>query len=91
MLKDVGLTKKIKWGVKVLGKGIEEFNYPINLEVTDASANVIKKIQELGGSVRLIYRTPLKLKEHLYPEDFPLPLKEPLPPAYRVKKLDRLS
>ena len=39
----------------------------------------------------MVYRTPLKLQEHLFPEKFPLPLHDPLLPAYRVKKLDRIS
>ena len=61
-LQDVGLAKKIKYGVKILGKGLDELDYPLHLEVSDASSSVIKKVQEIGGSVKLIFRTPLKLK-----------------------------
>lgn len=43
---------------------------PINLEVTDASANVIAKIKELGGSVKCIYRTKKTLAAHLKPEQY---------------------
>ena len=37
VLNDVGIAKKIKSGVKVLGKGAEKLDYPIFLEVSDAS------------------------------------------------------
>ena len=59
------------------------------MSVTDASKTVIEKVRSEGGSVELIHRTPLKLREHLYPEKFPLSLREPIPPSYTVKKLDR--
>jgi len=59
------------------------------LEVTDASKIAIDQIQKLGGSVSLVFRTPLKLKEHIYPEKYPLPLREPIAPFWRVKKLQR--
>lgn len=90
-LNDCGLVKKVKYGVKVLGKGIDRINYPIKIEVTDASAPVIKRIEENGGEVRLVFRTQLKLKEHLYPENYPLPLADPLPPAWRARKLARIE
>lgn len=71
----VGLAKKVKYGVKILGKvrvlvsqGIDQLNFPLNLEVTDASKSVIQKITELGGEVKCIYRTPLTLKAHILPE-----------------------
>lgn len=90
-LVDCGLVKKVKYGVKVLGKGFENIDYPLHLEVSDASANVIKLIEQKGGSIKLIFRTQLKLKQHIHPEKYPLPLADPLPPAWRVRKLDRLS
>lgn len=42
-----------------------------------------------GGSFKLIFRTPLKLKEHLYPEKYPIPLLDPITPFWRVQKLQR--
>lgn len=59
--------KKVKYGVKVLGKGMEKIDYPLHLEVTDASSTVIKGIEAKGGSIKLIFRTQLKLKEHMHP------------------------
>lgn len=44
-LVEAGLVKKVKYGVKVLGKGMEKIDYPINLEVSDASKTVIQKIK----------------------------------------------
>lgn len=37
-----------------------------------------------------VYRTKLKLREHLKPEKYPLKLAEPLPPAKEIKKLEKL-
>jgi large subunit ribosomal protein L15 len=51
----------------------------------------INYIQKAGGSVELVFRTPLKLREHLRPEKYPLPLRDPITPFWRVKKLERLS
>ena len=61
-MQDVGLAKKVKYGIKILGKGIDELDQPLNLEITDASASVIEKIKSIGGTVKLIYRTPLKMQ-----------------------------
>jgi len=73
-------------------------NFPLNLEITDASRIVIQKIKELGGEVKCIYRTPLTLKAHIHPERyclvdcrFPLPMDEPIPPVRRVTQLDRIE
>lgn len=63
-----GIFHSAKFGVKILGKGLEKLNIPLHLEVSDASEEVIKKIKELGGSVTCVYRTPLKMREHLFPE-----------------------
>lgn len=81
--------KNVKYGVKILGKGLEKIDYPLNLEVSDASKMVIQKIKEVGGQVNLVHRTPLKLREHMYPEKYPLPLGEPITPWWKVKKLLR--
>ena len=64
---------------------------PITLEVSDASASVVSAIKEKGGSVKCIYRTPLKVREHIYPERYDLELKDPLPPAYALKQLNRIE
>jgi large subunit ribosomal protein L15 len=68
---------------------MDKVDYPLNLEVSDASKSVIKKIQEAGGSIKLIHRTPLKLREHIYPNKYPLPLADPITPWWKVQKLLR--
>jgi ribosomal protein L15 len=44
-LVQAGIVKNVKYGVKVLGKGSEKIDYPVKLEVSDASKTVIKKLQ----------------------------------------------
>jgi|TARA_B110000285_G_scaffold234490_1_gene311650 hypothetical protein len=65
---------------------------PINLEVTDASAGVVEAIQGTGGSVRMVYRTPLIMRQYLKPHKFPeyVDLKTPMPSPKRVKKLEKI-
>lgn len=75
--------------MKVLGKGLDKIDYALNLEVTDASKTVIQKIHQAGGNVKLIHRTPLKLREHMFPDKYPLPLGEPITPWWKVQKLIR--
>jgi large subunit ribosomal protein L15 len=58
--------------------------------VSDASKTAVDYITKQGGSVKLIFRTTLKLREHLYPEKFPIALADPITPYWRVKKLQRL-
>lgn len=64
---------------------------PIRLEATDASRTVVDRVQSLGGSVTCVYRTPLTLQAHLRPEQFPLPMEEPLPPVRRITQLARIE
>jgi len=59
--------------------------------VTDASKLAIQFVKKAGGSVKLIFRTTLKLREHMYPDRFPIPLRDPITPFWRVKKLQRKS
>jgi large subunit ribosomal protein L15 len=61
----------------------------LQFEVTDASKTAIDYITKQGGSVKLIYRTHLKLREHMYPEKYPIPLLDPITPYWRIKKLQR--
>ena len=72
-----------------LTQGADRITYPLNFEVTDASKTAIDYIAKQGGNVKLIYRSPLKLKEHVFPEKYPLPLMDPITPNWRVNKLIR--
>jgi len=51
----------------------------------------VQLVKSKGGSVTLKYRTPLKLREHLYPEKYPLPLREPIPAFRETRKLERFK
>lgn len=70
-------------------QGVDKIDYPIQLEVSDASKNVIETVQKAGGSLKLIHRTPLKLREHMFPEKYLLPLAEPITPWWKIQKILR--
>jgi large subunit ribosomal protein L15 len=90
-LKEAGAFRRVKYGVKILGRGAEDLNIPLKFEVSDASEDAIEAIKKAGGSVTCIYRTKLKMKEHLKPHLFAFPLNEPLPTVKSVRKLDKLQ
>lgn len=101
---DAKVFKKSPFGIKLLArvyyfliliffiylKGVSKLTYPIQIEVTSASQQAINLIKDAGGNVTCVYRTKLKLREHLKPEKYPLKLAEPLPPAKEIKKLEKL-
>lgn len=74
-----GVFNSAKYGVKILGKGLNKLNVPLDLHVTDASESVITKVKELGGKVTCYHKTKLLMKEELNPEKFPFKLRDPLP------------
>ena len=94
-LLNCGCLSQIKYGVKVLSKGaekIKELGIPLHLEASDASLSAIEAIRATGGSIRVIYRTPLLMRHHLKPHKFAehKDLKTPMPPQKRVIKLEKL-
>ena len=81
--------------MKLLSRGaekIEALGKPINLEVSDASTSAIETIRKLGGSIKVVYRTPLLMRYHIKPHKFAehKELKTPMPPQKRVIKLEKL-
>lgn len=91
-LVDSGLISNARWGVKLLSRGgsiLLKSKIPIFIEVTDVSKQAFDLIKASGGNVRIRYFTRLKLKEHLKPELFDLPLAEPLPPQSKIIKLEK--
>jgi large subunit ribosomal protein L15 len=91
-----GVLSKIKHGVKLMNKGQEKFSElgtPVTLEVNDASQQAIDCVKDLGGSLKVVYRTPLILRKHLKPHKFDdnRELKTPMPPPKKVKKLEKLK
>ena len=96
---EIGAITKITHGVRVLGRGAdklsaisESLGTPISLEVSDASARAIETIKGTGGSVRMVYRTPLLMRQYLKPHKFPeyKELKTPMPSPKRLKKLEKI-
>lgn len=84
-IQDCGCLSSIKYGVKLLSKGaekIKELGIPLHIEASDASLSAIETIRQTGGSVRVVYRTPLLMRKHLKPHKFSphKELKTPMPP-----------
>lgn len=53
----------VKDGVKLLARGKEELNTPINIIVSRASAEAITAVERLGGTVTTRYYTPFAIKK----------------------------
>ena len=92
---DGGVLSKINNGVKLLARGGDKFSSlkkPITLEVTDASEQAIEAVKNLGGDLKVVYRTELLLKNHLKPHKFhpDANLKTPMPPPKKVRKMEAL-
>lgn len=67
----------------------EPLTLPLKIEVSGATQIAIDSLKAVGGEVIIKYRTPLKLREHISPEKFRLPLKEPIPGAKEVYRLEK--
>lgn len=65
MLVESRCVAKCRYGVKLLGGGLEKFkalNKPITIEVANATTDAIEAIKSLGGQINVIYRTPLLMR-----------------------------
>eukprot|EP00924_Labyrinthula_sp_SR-Ha-C_P003081 maker-scaffold_50-snap-gene-1.2-mRNA-1 protein AED:0.02 eAED:0.02 QI:99/1/1/1/1/1/2/32/274 len=75
-------------GVKLLAKGIEDFEETggicVHLEVSKASQTAIKAIESAGGSVVCKYYSPLNLRAHLKPQKFDVLPKNSRPPPKKI-------
>ncbi len=52
LLKDAGLVKKLKDGIKLLGDG--EISCPVNIKVSKVSRTARQKVEAAGGTVMVI-------------------------------------
>ncbi|CAK61865.1 unnamed protein product (macronuclear) [Paramecium tetraurelia] len=68
---------------------LSELNTPLTIEVSDASKTAIDAIKKAGGEVKVIYFTPLLLRQHLFPDKYPLELRPALPPSRAVEAIQR--
>ena len=62
----------VKDGVKLLARGKEEIQTPINIVVSRASAEAINAVEKLGGTVTTRYYTPFAIKKILQGEMDPM-------------------
>ncbi|GAQ82313.1 Mitochondrial ribosomal protein L15 precursor [Klebsormidium nitens] len=70
-LKDAGaIGKAMRDGVKLLGRGSDEFKHPIKIEVTRVSEQARKTIEAAGGTVTTVYYNKLGLRALYKPEWF---------------------
>ncbi|CAO3664474.1 unnamed protein product [Rhizopus stolonifer] len=79
-LLDSRCIHKIEDGVKLLSVGAENFNLPIQIEVSRASQKAIEAVEKAGGKIVTRYYNALGLRSLIHPEKFAqLPkLAEPL-------------
>ncbi|KAG4304731.1 hypothetical protein PORY_001784 [Pneumocystis oryctolagi] len=78
-LYDSNIVHGIKSGIKLLAGGKEFFNTPIEIHVSKASREAIKKVESVGGKVVCVYHNSLGLRAHLHPETFKIIPKQAQP------------
>ena len=64
-MKESGLVRRIKQGVKLLADGKSFFNTKIQIEVTAVSGEARKSIENCGGNIKTVYFSPLGLRTFL--------------------------
>lgn len=70
-LKDTGaIGKKIKNGVRLMGRGADQIQWPIHLEVSRVTVRAKEAVEAAGGSVRRVYYNELGFRALLKPEWF---------------------
>ena len=86
---EAGAVSKIKYGLKLLGRGGENLGNlpPLNIEVSSATQPAIDIIKKYGGTVTCIYRTNLTIRHHLKPYKFHKNVLDPVPTFNKTKKL----
>lgn len=89
---DSGAVGRFRSGVKLLSRGAEAVDTPLNIEVSAISAKAREAVERAGGSVRLVYFNRLGLRVHLHPEKFDvLPKMARPPPRLQDRGLDVYS
>lgn len=74
-----------RWGVKLLGSGADQLDFPITIEVQRASAKAIEAVENAGGKISCKYYAPLNLKALLMPHKFASIPRIPLPVPKRQR------
>ncbi len=86
---EAGAVSKVKYGLKLLGRGGENLAKlpPLNVEVSSATKQAIDLVKKYGGTVSCVYRTNLTLRYHMKPYKFYKKILDPVPPFRKTKKL----
>jgi large subunit ribosomal protein L15 len=66
----VATSSSVKHGMKLLAKGKERLASPIQIEISRASGEAIRAIEEAGGEVTTVHYNRLALRALLKPEKF---------------------
>ncbi|GAB4847713.1 hypothetical protein Ancab_026775 [Ancistrocladus abbreviatus] len=97
-LKDAGaIGKQIGDGVRLMGRGAEQIQWPIHLEVSRVTVRAKAAVEAAGGSVRKVHYNKLGLRALLKPEWFakkgrllPKPARPPPKLQDKVDSIGRL-
>ncbi|GJW05264.1 50S ribosomal protein L15-like protein [Tanacetum coccineum] len=95
-LKDTGaIGKQIRDGVRLMGRGAEQIQWPIHLEVSRVTVRAKEAVEAAGGSVRKVYYNQLGFRALLKPEWFEkkgrLIPKAARPPPKQMDKVDSIG
>lgn len=66
----VATSNSIKHGMKLLAKGKERLQSPVQIEISRASEEAIKAVEQAGGEVTTVHYNRLALRALLKPEKF---------------------
>lgn len=64
------ITGSLKDGVKILSRGADIYNVPLNIEASQGSELAIKTVENLGHKFTARYFTKLSLHSHVNPDRF---------------------
>lgn len=92
------VRKKIKNGVKILGKGADGFSWNVKLEVSQVSQTAREAIEKAGGEVTTVYYNALGLRALTRPEWFarkgrniPRPARPPPKLSHKFERVGTLG
>jgi len=75
-----GLISSVKEGVKLLARGKSDLKTPLHLEVSSASAEAIKAVEAVGGTVTCVHFNRLALRALVKPTKFDILPRRARPP-----------
>ncbi|ORX69119.1 ribosomal protein L15 [Linderina pennispora] len=78
---------RFKDGVTLLARGSQYLTTPITIEVTKASKQAVKRIEELGGRVVCVYHNKLAMRALLHPEKFAVLPKTAEPATAKLRRI----